>query len=191
MTSQELHSRIKTSLFTRNDVAKLFSNESSSQINTQLFRMTGRGELIGIKRGLFLFSDAKIDEFVISNKLYFPSYVSLESVLNISGVIPDVASAVTGVTTVTSKIFNTPVGSFTYSKISKNLFFGYGCVLDEQSGQFYNIASPEKALLDYIYIRRVRDLTELRVDTSGLDKSVLLNYSHHFPKWVRKVLENE
>lgn len=190
MTFQEIRSKIKTPVFSRNDVVKLFSDESKSHISTQLYRMTKRGDLIGIKRGHYMFPNSKVDEFFIANRLYTPSYVSLESVLNITGIIPDIVATVTSLTTVTSKKLHTPVGDFSYSKISKELFFGYKSTLDQQSGFFYDIASPEKALLDYIYIRRVRNLSESRLDLSGLDKKVLSNYSIYFPKWVRKVLEN-
>ncbi|EKD99979.1 MAG: hypothetical protein ACD_22C00118G0002 [uncultured bacterium] len=190
MTDRELRSKIKTPVFSRIDVVKSFSKEPENQINTQLYRMKRRGDLIGIKRGYYAYPDAKIDEFVLANKLYVPSYVSLESVLNISGVTPDITSSVTSVTTITSRGFKTPLGSFSYGKISKNLFFGYTRVLDPQSGLYYDIASAEKALLDFVYIRRIRDLLESRVDVSGLDRNVLASYSTYFPKWVRKVIEN-
>ncbi|MBU0649789.1 hypothetical protein KKG63_01140 [Patescibacteria group bacterium] len=189
MTFQELRAKIKTPIFSRNDVIKLFPDEPENQINTQLHRIAARGGLIGLKRGVYLFSDTKIDEFVIANRLYTPSYVSLESVLNTSGIIPDITATVTSVTPITSKKFNTPVGNFTYSKIARNLFFGYQSIIDQQSGLYYEIASPEKAFLDFIYIRRMRDLSESRIDISGLDKSLLTNYLTYFPGWVRKVVE--
>jgi predicted transcriptional regulator of viral defense system len=152
--------------------------------------MIRRGDIVSIKRGIYTFPNTKIDEFVVANKLYAPSYVSLESVLNTSGIMPDITSSVTNVTTITSKKLVTPLGSFTYSKIAKGLFFGYKTVRDPLSDFYYGIAEPEKALLDFIYVRRIKNLSENRIDLSTLDKKLLANYSTYFPKWVRKVIKN-
>jgi predicted transcriptional regulator of viral defense system len=190
MKLQNLKTNIKMPVFSRTDVLKLFPEEPVNQINTQLYRMIKRGDLIGLKRGLYIFPNLNIDEFVIANKLYKPSYVSLESALNVFGVIPDIYSVVTSVTTVTSKKINTSLGNFKYSKINENLFFGYKSILDERSGFYYSIANPEKALLDLIYIRKVKNLSEYRVDLNNINQTELLNYSQHFPKWVRDVIKN-
>lgn len=190
MKLQNLKTNIKMPVFSRTDVLKLFPEEPVNQINTQLYRMIKRGDLIGLKRGLYIFPNLNIDEFVIANKLYKPSYVSLESALNVFGVIPDISSVVTSVTTVTSKKINTSLGNFKYSKINENLFFGYKSILDERSGFYYSIANPEKALLDLIYIRKVKNLSEYRVDLNNINQTESLNYSQHFPKWVRDVIKN-
>lgn len=190
MILSDLKIQITTPIFSRNEVVKAFPNELESHINTQLHRMAKRGDLIGVKRGLYAFPNPKIDEFVVANKLYTPSYVSLESVLNTSGIIPDITSTVTSVTTVTSKKLSTPLGNFNYSKLTEKLFFGYKNVVDSQSGLYYIIATPEKALLDFIYIRKIKNLTEARVDIANLNMDMILDYANHFPKWVRKVAQN-
>jgi len=190
MKLQNLRTSIKMPIFSRTDVLKLFPDEPVNQINTQLYRMIKRGDLIGLKRGLYVFPNLNIDEFVIANKLYTPSYVSLESALNIFGIIPDICSVVTSVTTITSKKINTSLGNFKYSKINENLFFGYKSLLDERSGFYYIIANPEKALLDLIYIRKVKNLSEYRVDLNNINQTELFNYLQHFPKWVRDVIKN-
>ena len=191
MTSTEIRSKIKMPIFSRADVLKHFPKEPPNQINTQLHRMMTRGDLVGIKRGLYCFPGLSTDEFVLANKIYEPSYVSLESALNIYGVIPDIVANVVSVTPITSKRFITPFGDYLYSKIARALFFGYTEILDEHSSIYYNIATPEKALLDLIYIRKIKDLIEYRVDLSNINKKKLINYSTHFPEWVRKALKNE
>ncbi len=191
MTSTEIRSKIKKPIFSRADILKYFPREPSNQINTQLHRMMMRGDLVGIKRGLYCFPDLNVDEFVLANKIYEPSYVSLESALNIYGVIPDIVANVVSVTPITSKRFITSLGNYLYSKIAQTLFFGYTEILDERSGIYYNIATPEKALLDLIYIRRIKDLMAYRTDLSNINNKKLVNYSTYFPEWVRKALKNE
>ena len=191
MRLSALKQHVNTDIFTNTDLARLFPEESENQINTQVYRMVKRGDLIGIKRGIYLFPNADIDEFVIANRIYIPSYVSLESALNIYGILPDYASNITSITTTTTKNIKTQKNTFLYSKINRYLYFGFENVMDSNSGLYYQIALPEKALLDYIYIRKIRSLFENRVDTSGLNKQVLANFAMYFPKWVSKVITSE
>ena len=189
MRLREFRQTMKMPIFYTYQVERLFGNESKNLINTQLSRMVKRGDLVRLKRGVYRLAEAEVDELVLAGWLYKPSYVSLESVLQMSGVIPEVVGKVTSVTTVTSKEVKTGEGVFLYSKIAKELFFGYEKVKDEKSGLYYNLAEPEKALLDWIYVRRVKSLEGERVDMSELNKKKLRSYVKIYPKWVRKVID--
>ena len=191
MRLSDLKHNLKVPIFTGSDLVKIFPFEPKNHINTQLKRMSSRKDLINLKRDLYIFPDAKLDEFVLANRIYTPSYVSLESALNTYGIIPDVTANVTSVSPVTSKKAKTSKGTFLYSKINKDLFFGFKSVLDQNSGLYYQIALPEKAFLDYIYIRKVKNIRENRIDLSGLSIKVLTKFSVFFPKWVRDVLKHE
>ncbi|MBU1070849.1 hypothetical protein KKG65_00365 [Patescibacteria group bacterium] len=188
MTLKQLGRAIETPIFYSYQVERLFFNEGKTMVNTQLSRLTKRGELVRLKRGVYKFADRELDDFVLAGWLYKPSYVSLESALQVAGIIPDVVGQITSVTTVTSKEIKTSVGMFLYSKLAKNLYFGYRKIKDEKSGLFYNMAEPEKALLDWIYIRGIRGLESTRVNRDDLNKKKLKDYSKIYPEWVRKVL---
>ncbi len=191
MRYTELSQKISSSIFTSADLAKYFADEPENQINTQMHRFLKNGTIISLKRGIYTFANKDTDEFVVASKLYSPSYISLETALNIYGIIPDIPMNVTSVTTTTSKKIKTQKGVYLYSKINKNLFFGYENTLDKASGLYYPIALPEKALLDYIYIRKIKDLEENRVDTSDLNQKILNDFAKQYPVWVSKVLKNE
>lgn len=188
MKLTELIQRVTTPLFFDYQVERLFPQESKHQVTVQLARLTRAGMLVRLKRGLYVFSHAKIDEFILANSLYRPSYVSLESALNYYGVIPDVAQNVTSVSPITSKTVKTSRGEFLYSKIARDLYFGWQAVKDTKSELLYSIATTEKALLDYVYIRKIRDLTEQRVDLEVVDRKKLRDYGRMFPKWVMEVI---
>lgn len=189
MKIEQLREAISSPYFTTFQVQKLFVDESSSQINVQLSRMVKRGIIISLKRGVFSFPKSSQDSFILANLLYPQSYVSLESALNTYGVIPDVPSQVTSVTPLTTKQIHTPTEIFFYSKIAKNLYFGFLSVESLQvPSHYYRIAEPEKALLDYIYIRSITNLVEARVDRNVLNADKLQIYARHFPKWVQKVV---
>lgn len=88
--------------------------------------------------------------FFIANRIYHPSYVSLQSALSWYGFIPEGVFTLTSVTTLKTQTFSTTIGTFTYKTIKPNLFFGYRL---EALGNFrFKIADPAKAFLDLLYL---------------------------------------
>lgn len=111
-----------------------------------------KGYIKKIIKGFYIFSDLKLDDSVrnqIANKIYWPSYVSMEKALSFYGLIPEIVWAVTSVTTKKTKTFYTDIGNFTYKSIKPNLFFGYE--LDSSLDVKFKFAKLEKAVLDYFY----------------------------------------
>lgn len=159
------------------------------QITTQLKRFVKSNRLIRLKRGLFIFPETNIDELVLANFIYRSSYVSLETGLNYYGIIPDVAANVTSVSPVTTRTFRTVRGIFMYSKIIKNPYFGWQTIKDSKSDFSFLMAGAEKALLDYVYIRKIRDLTDQRIDLAAIDRKKLIKYGRIFPKWVMEAID--
>lgn len=189
MTYDQLKTAIAAPVFSNFDVEKMFPQERKTHINTQLSRFVKSGDLLGLKKGLYTFQGQKVALQVVANYIVDPSYVSLEYVLNNFGVIPDVAMNITSITTIKNRIFNTPLGTFLYHRLDAQLFFGYQLVKDDKSELYYKQAYTEKALLDYIYLRKIKSLEESRVDIADLDLGRLNEYSMHYPDWVRKVLK--
>lgn len=183
----DLQQKIVTNIFTAFDVEKYFSAEPAQAIRIQLFRFAKRGLLIQIKRGIYCFEKTKVDEFVLANRLYQPSYISLESALQFYGMIPDVPQAVTSINLTTYKKLANEFGRFYYSKIKKQLFFGFTKVKSSQSDDYIMIAHPEKSLLDYFYLRRIRKVTDLRLNLANFDFSQYRKFSQNFPHWVKEI----
>lgn len=105
-----------------------------------------------ICKGFYIFSDLQINEptlFTIANRVYEPSYISLEMALSIYGLIPEAVYGVTSVTSQRTKNLKTPVGDFIYRHVQPELIFGYE--LREHEGHHYQIAEVEKAILDYLH----------------------------------------
>jgi len=111
-----------------------------------------KGYVKKIRQGFYIFSDLQINEkilFIIANRIYEPSYISLEMALSIYGIIPEAVYGITSVTSQNTKNIKTPVGDFIYRHIQPDLMFGYE--LREHDGHRYQIAEMEKAILDYLY----------------------------------------
>jgi predicted transcriptional regulator of viral defense system len=144
-----------------------------------------KGYIRKLIRGYYLFSGQPIEEgllFEIANRLYAPSYVSLESALAYYGMIPESVYAMTSVTTRRTYRHSTPVGEFRYTSARKDLFFGYTVV--NQNGRPVKMASPEKALLDYLYARPHHvssgDIQSLRLSSRSIDKAALEKMTARF-----------
>lgn len=178
-------------LFFDYQAERLFPDESKHLVSVQLARFVRAGALVRLRRGLYEFPHAKIDELVLANFIYRPSYISLESALNYYGIIPDVVQNITSVSPVTTRTFRTSHGVFIYSKIAKELYFGWQTVKDSKSDFNFLIAEAEKALLDYVYIRRIRDLTDQRIELGTINREKLIKYSRIFPLWVINTINEQ
>lgn len=166
-----------------------------AEIRRQLSRWTKSGRLVKMRRGLYALSERYLltrpHPFLLANRLKKASYVSLQSALGYYGLIPEYVPAVTSVTTVRPEILSNQYGTFIFKHIKKSLFFGYRQI-ELGNNQFAFIASPEKALVDLLYLTPGSDepeyINELRLqNTNILDKEVLLELAarSRSPKLIR------
>lgn len=120
-----------------------------------------------IKGRHYLFSDLEINEpvlFLIANKIYSPSYISLEMAFSYYSLIPEAVYGITSVTSNKTNNFETDFGKFIYRHIKSELMFGYKLIKYENHN--FRIAEIEKAILDYFYLnshlKTENDFTEMR-----------------------------
>lgn len=125
----------------------------------------------------YIFADYKpinYDLYLIANKLYDPSYISLELALNHYGVIPEAVMRITSVTTNKTLSVETRIGTFDYKSLDIRLFFGYQIITTNQIT--YKIASLEKTIADYFYfnpqIKEVADIQGLRFNEELLKEKL-------------------
>ena len=109
------------------------------------------GFILQIKRGLYAFPDNLPPDAYIANKLYSPSYISLEFALSYHGVIPETVYEVTSVTTKATRRFETLGKVFSYRKVKKTAYTGYE--IQKQQGLSFYIADAEKSFVDANYLR--------------------------------------
>ena len=182
----ELKSKINRNVFTSLDVVKAFPLENEESIKVQLHRLAKTTLITQIRRGLYCFDKSSIDELELAGILYQPSYISLETALNYYGIIPDIPLSVSSVTLTTTKHLKNIFGNFNYNKIKSDLFFGYSSIQTQNLG-IINIANKEKALLDYLYFRKLTNLSDSRINSKTLDMALFKKYSLSFPPWIHKI----
>ncbi len=146
-----------------------------------------KGELIRLKRGLYIRPDCLKNprwKAGIANRLYGPSYISLQSALRWWGLIPEQVPHTTSVTFRKNrkKVFDTPAGTFFYRDIPANVY-PLEFFLESSGTPRFLIASAEKALCDLLYtisgIRSLKEVEELLFEDLRLDEELFDDLDPH------------
>ncbi|MDD3998005.1 MAG: hypothetical protein WCR91_07925 [Sphaerochaetaceae bacterium] len=163
-----------------------------------LRRWEKQGKLIRLRQGFYTFptvTEHGDAPFYFANKIYAPSYISLESGLSFHGIIPEGVIQITSVTARKTKIFQNNLGSYIYRSIKPDLMFGYTIQQSTLSHRWsIMMASPEKALLDYLYLNphydSKQDMLELRFDSDFMHAELNIEVlDEYLEKFQSKILE--
>ena len=154
-----------------------------SQPRQKITRLLAHGEIVRVKKGLYVKGNSQrrrpFSRELLANLIYGPSYISLEYALQHYGLTPERVVVVSSVTTGRSRVFNTPVGTFSYKMIPM-MAFGTGMDRVElEDGSGYLIATREKAVADVLVADRGAGITsqkelythlleDMRIDPNGL-----------------------
>ena len=88
------------------------------------------------------------NKFVLANLIYGPSYITGQTALAFWNMIPERVELIISMTAKRKKVFETPVGGFSYLYCPQKVF-NIGIQLEDAGDQKkFLIASPEKALCD-------------------------------------------
>jgi len=149
MNFQEFRNTLhEQKVFSTRDVAKLWPG--FNQVN--LVNWQDKGYILKLRNTWYAFADTlktEADLFFLANRLRRPSYISLETALRYYNWIPESVFSITSITTAKPMEWQTPVGHFIYRSVKPHFFFGYQPVENLQI--VFNIADPEKTLLDFLY----------------------------------------
>lgn len=188
------------------DWSKLIASESKTRaiINTQDYARRYKLSIRSVHAALKRQEQRGLVERV-SNKIYVNKlakgfsqrdvlhvlrpecYISLESALAEHGVTSQIPRVLTCVSPKYVRNIKSRTVQITFRKLKKDLYWGF--VPRKTRYSVYNLAEPEKALLDWMYFRRAEKLP-LETDEfvlTELDRSRLLAYAKRYPKAV----ENE
>ena len=129
--------------------------DSKLLVQRQLADWVRAGKIVQLRRGLYTLTPAHHAEYphsyVIANHLARGSYVSLHMALSHYDLIPEHVAVVTSVTTGRPGSWHNLYGHLTYRHIQPKMFFGFEYRQVTQT-QWAYMATPEKALLDLIYL---------------------------------------
>jgi len=149
-------------VFSVKDIVKRFPDFD----NRRLVEWQEKGYLTKVRRGYYCFTETIRGEtfsYFAANKIYTPSYISLETALAYYNLIPEGVFTSISVTTRNTANYNTAIGKFEYRHIKPKLYFGYKLLQEKKFT--IRIADPEKVILDYFYLNTLNskeDIQEMR-----------------------------
>lgn len=168
----------KQPLFSWLDVKREFGVSKSAAI-LGLHRYHKRGLIERLRQNTYTLSASVLTDTFLANRLYEPSYISLEFALSYHGIIPENVYSITSVTPKATRKFIVRGKVFTYKKIKLNAYTGYHII--RQRGIGFAIAEPEKAFVDLTYLRLRSGAQPLqRMNKAKLNPRKALRYAKLF-----------
>lgn len=166
---------IKRSVFTPQDLI-MMSGAKKRAVSGFLSYNTKKNKIIKLKKSLYALKKEYISPYLIANRSYLPSYISFETALSYHHLIPETVYSITSATTKTSRDWTINGANYLYRTIKKEAYTGY--VLKVVEDNQIQIATPEKALADYlyfIYLGKIKTWND-RLDIRSIDKKRLKEY---------------
>lgn len=158
--------------------------------------MCRQGEIVRLRRGLYAvaptYRQRPLSLEILANRLYGPSYLSMEYALSWHGMIPERVTELTSICLGRSRSFTTEVGTFSYISVRKQAYVEGYDLCDLPDGRHFLMAVREKALVDMIVNRRNVSITSMRemdariLEDLRMDATTLLDLDlkriEHFAK---------
>jgi predicted transcriptional regulator of viral defense system len=138
-------------VFTTREFASLRGTSPSSATQT-LDRLAGSGQIVRASRGLWCdpaepsFSAFALVPFLIPRSR---GYLSFYTALHLHGIIEQIPQVIQVATMGHRRRVTTPIGVFEFHRIDPRIFDGFDWLGDRQD---VLVASPEKALVDCLYL---------------------------------------
>jgi predicted transcriptional regulator of viral defense system len=155
----EAIARLKRPTFSTADVHAIRGGSLSSLVQS-LRALEKQGMLAHLRRGLWMLAlsntRSKINPFELAQYLVpgGPVYISFTSALHLHGMIGQIPQAITVASTTHTQTIRTSAGTFYIHRIAPSFFKGYDWYRGEGS---FLIATPEKALVDCLYVSSRRN----------------------------------
>lgn len=153
--------------FATRDVAA-FLKISTVYASNLLNRLSQAGRVIRLGRGRWLMGTG-VDPFTIPEALTnpVPSYISLHSALYHHGMISQIPGVVYAVSLARTNRYKNSIGEFSIHHVDPKFFFGFELL----GRSMIKMATPEKALIDYLYLclgrsQMIRSLPEVELPRS-------------------------
>jgi len=182
---------------------KVIDNIDEKYLRINLSRLSKKGCLIKLKRGIYVsenfINNIKTKNLLspylefISEKIYEPSYLSLDYILSENEILTETPKNFTLISTNKTKILTNSFGNFVYHKVKNKLFLGFKT---EKINNFFILrATKAKALFDFLYLRKniITDKTyieELRLNLENFNKKDKLELNKYIKIEGSKKMKN-
>ena len=172
---------LNKTVFTLNDLSVIWGQDKRSNTSQSAKEYAKAGELVRLRRGLYMLPNAEPTLSEIAGKLVVPSYLTGETVLKKHGLSFQMSNHVTSAALVSRKIDLNGM-TYTYYRFADGIFFNsYG--IEYENGTA--IASRERAIADLLYLNGDSYIFE---DLTSIDWQKLAEAGKIYGK--KSVMEN-
>lgn len=176
----QLYSRPET-VFTVSEIAQLSPQISYESLRDRLYYFAKVGKLVRVKQGIY--AKKGFNFFELVNKIYTPSYISLETVLGAGGVTFQYYETVFAISYLSREI-NVESKKIQYRQIKDSVLTN-SAGLEQKDG--YYIATLERAFLDTVYVYENYYFDNLRpLDWEKVEKLKTIYHSRILESKVAK-----
>ena len=173
-------------VFTLNDIALLIGESYFNSLNKRIHYFVGRGKLQRPRKGVYVKKGYNPEE--LACKLYTPSYISLQYILQEAGVVFQFDSTITSISYL-SRTVEIEENRFSYRKIKGEIMVNTNGIFRDRN---INKATVERAFLDTLYLNGDFYFDNLNpLDRSFVHRLLPIYDSKALTARVKKILTND
>lgn len=154
----------KRTVFTFNEIAMLMDESDHAKLKNKINYYVTKNKIKNLRRGIYAKEGYSAEE--LACKIFKPSYISLDYVLQKEGLIFQYNPGITGISYLSRKIM-VEEKNITYRKLKNTILIDTSGINTSDTG--INIAKPERAFLDTLYFNQNYYFDSF----SNLDKDVV------------------
>jgi hypothetical protein len=136
-------------IFRLADAAMLYPELATEYLSDRMGYYVKTGRLIKLRHGIY--AKPNYNPLELANRLFTPSYLSLEFVLQQAGVVFQYGSRFTCISYLSREVV-IDGRTYSYRSMRKDLIMAPGGLIRHEQG--YTIATPERAFLDLMYLNK-------------------------------------
>jgi len=136
----------KSTVFTIDEIALLSGDTNRTNLKAKIHYYVKKGNLINVRKGVY--AKIEYDPLELATKIFTPSYISLETVLNREGVIFQPYETIFVVSYLSRRI-EVDTHPIQYRRLRESLLLEPQGIMFKQN---YAIATKERAFLDALYL---------------------------------------
>jgi predicted transcriptional regulator of viral defense system len=139
----------KDTVFTIKELAMVWRMTNANNLKSKIKYYLDQGELFRVRRGVYA-TEKDYNLFEAANKIYSPSYVSFETILQLEGVIFQYSEQVFLAASLSRQI-EVKGQAIVYRKLKEEILINKAGIVFKDH---YYRASKERALMDMLYLNK-------------------------------------
>jgi len=141
--------RSSKTVFTFKDLILLWGESDVNFVKKKIYRYVKAGKMNSVRKGVYS-KDKNYDKYELATRIYTPAYISLETVLGSAGITFQLYGQIFVVSYQTKEIM-CDGQKYAYKKIKDTILTNQAGIASREN---YDIASPERAFLDVVYLHK-------------------------------------